>query len=187
MKKGSILAFALVAAALSQTAGAITATKEYVDRKNTEIRTNTYTKAETDARIAELAPRTSLAPATNYTDAAVSAISNAIPGMVTNEVVTAWSDAWYLVLDEERMGYDYEYVRLDEMSWHPNYDEYPEEDGYWQCVIRWRFRGEVYEDGQEEEFIRTYDSETKDGLLEVTETINAAGRLKPATPSALRA
>ena len=181
MKKGSILAFALVAAALSQTAGAITATKEYVDRKNTEIRTNTYTKAETDARIAELAPRTSLAPATNYTDAAVSAISNAIPGMVTNEVVTAWSDAWYLVLDEERMGYDYEYVRLDEMSWHPNYDEYPEEDGYWQCVIRWRFRGEVYEDGQEEEFIRTYDSETKDGLLEVTETINAVGlRRRPA-------
>ena len=30
---------------------------------------NAYTKSETDARIAELAPRTSLAPATNYTDA----------------------------------------------------------------------------------------------------------------------
>ncbi len=36
--------------------------------------TNTYTKAETDARIGELAPRTSLEPATNYTDAAVSAL-----------------------------------------------------------------------------------------------------------------
>ena len=71
MKKGSILAFALLAAALSQTAGAITATKEYVDRKNTEIRTTTYTKAETDAKIVELAPRTSLEPATNYTDNAV--------------------------------------------------------------------------------------------------------------------
>ncbi len=36
--------------------------------------TNTYTKAETDARIAELAPRTSLAPATNYTDTATNAL-----------------------------------------------------------------------------------------------------------------
>ena len=88
------LAFALVAAALSQTAGAITATKEYVDRKIGETapdyatvsnramsaiqshqdisgkadKSDTYTKAETDARIGELAPRTSLEPATNYTD-----------------------------------------------------------------------------------------------------------------------
>jgi len=38
-------------------AAAITATKEYVDRRDTEIRTNTYTRAETDARIAELAPQ----------------------------------------------------------------------------------------------------------------------------------
>lgn len=94
MKKGSILAFALVAAALSQTAGAITATKEYVDRKIGETapdyatvsnramsalqshqdisgkadKADTYTKAQTDARITELSPRTSLEPATNYTD-----------------------------------------------------------------------------------------------------------------------
>jgi len=64
-----ILTFALAAAALQ--AGAITATKEYVDRRDTEIRTNTYTKAETDAKIVELAPRTSLEPSTNYTDNAV--------------------------------------------------------------------------------------------------------------------
>ena len=49
-----ILTFALAAAALQ--AGAITATKEYVDRRDTEIRTNTYTKAETDARIVEISP-----------------------------------------------------------------------------------------------------------------------------------
>ena len=42
------------------------------------IITNTYTKAETDARIAELAPRTSLAPATNYTDEVTGALSNAL-------------------------------------------------------------------------------------------------------------
>lgn len=37
---------------------------------------NAYTKSETDARIAELAPRTSLAPATNYTDAAIATATN---------------------------------------------------------------------------------------------------------------
>ena len=47
--------FALAALAAFQ-AAAITATKEYVDRKDTEIRTNTYTKAETDARIVEISP-----------------------------------------------------------------------------------------------------------------------------------
>ena len=121
------------------------------------------------------APPADLSPATNYTDAAVSALSNAIPHIVTNEVVTAWSDSWDLVVDEEIAETDYGYVRLDEMSWHLNYDEYPEEGGYWQLVIRWRYKGEVYEDGQEEEFIRVYDSETKDGLLEVTETITGVG------------
>lgn len=64
-----ILTFALAAAALQ--AGAITATKEYVDRKDAEIVSNTYTKAETDARITELSPPTSLEPATNYTDFAI--------------------------------------------------------------------------------------------------------------------
>ena len=34
--------------------------------------TNAYTKAETDARIVELSPPTSLAPATNYTDSVIS-------------------------------------------------------------------------------------------------------------------
>lgn len=36
---------------------------------------NAYTKAETDARIAELAPRTSLEPATNYTDTAIQGLA----------------------------------------------------------------------------------------------------------------
>ena len=104
MRKGSILAFALVAAALSQTAGAITATKEYVDRRDAAITnavhelqtnyaqhvSNTYTRAETDARIAELAPRTSLEPATNYTDEVTGVLSNAL---LTGEmqVWNAWS------------------------------------------------------------------------------------------------
>ena len=86
MRKGSILAFALVAAALSQTAGAITATKEYVDRRDTEIRTNAYTKAETDARITELSPRTSLEPATNYTDLATNALRKSLALITTNDV-----------------------------------------------------------------------------------------------------
>ena len=60
--------FALAALAAFQ-AAAITATKEYVDRKTGAIVSNTYTKAETDARIGELAPPADLAPATNYTDA----------------------------------------------------------------------------------------------------------------------
>lgn len=38
--------------------------------------TNTYTKAETDARIVELSPPTSLAPATNYTDALQTKLEN---------------------------------------------------------------------------------------------------------------
>ena len=53
MKNGMMMVFAALAAFQ---AAAITATKEYVDRRDTEIRNNTYTKAETDARIAELAP-----------------------------------------------------------------------------------------------------------------------------------
>ena len=40
-----------------------------VDLSGLAATSNTYTRAETDARIAELAPRTSLEPATNYTDA----------------------------------------------------------------------------------------------------------------------
>lgn len=39
---------------------------------------NAYTKSETDARIEQLAPRTSLAPSTNYTDAAVSGLAGSI-------------------------------------------------------------------------------------------------------------
>ena len=108
----SMLAFALAAAALSQTAGAITATKEYVDRKDAtnaaaiaELASNVYTKAETDSRIIELSPPTSLAPATNYTDAATNALAaslssqmsqmsrittNDVCAIVTNEVVTGY-------------------------------------------------------------------------------------------------
>jgi hypothetical protein len=39
---------------------------------------NAYTKSETDARIAELAPRPSLEPATNYTDSATNALRESI-------------------------------------------------------------------------------------------------------------
>ena len=46
-------------------------------------KTNAYTKAETDARIAELAPRTDLTPATNYTDMAYVAATSAVPVIVT--------------------------------------------------------------------------------------------------------
>ena len=42
------------------------------------LASNVYTKEETDARIVELAPPTSLAPATNYANVAVTTISNAL-------------------------------------------------------------------------------------------------------------
>lgn len=48
-----------------------------------------YTKAEADARITELAPRTSLAPSTNYTDQVSGSLSNAL---VRGEVQVR--DAW---------------------------------------------------------------------------------------------
>lgn len=85
MKKVLVLAAAFAACG----AGAITATKDYVDRKNTEIRTNTYTRAETDARIGELAPRTSLAPATNYTDAVAGSIRDRLDSGIVNAASTA--------------------------------------------------------------------------------------------------
>lgn len=66
----------ILAAFAAIEAGAITATKEYVDRKDAAIVSNVYTKTETDARIIELAPRTDLTPATNYTDAAIGAFAD---------------------------------------------------------------------------------------------------------------
>lgn len=179
-----------------------------------------YTKAEADARITELAPRTSLAPSTNYTDQVSGSLSNALVrgevqvwdawgaqeaghsiyadyagalgdgssgrpytqifakldaaittndvcSIVTNEVVIRWSDVWDLIVGEEAMAYDYEYVRLDEMGWYWNDDERPEDGGYWQLVIRWRYKGEEYEGDEEEEFIRSFYAETKDELTEI--------------------
>ena len=55
-------------------AAAITATKEYVDRMDTEIRANTYTKAEADARIVALAPPP--ADYANVSNRAMSAIQS---------------------------------------------------------------------------------------------------------------
>ena len=56
---------------------------------------NTYTKAETDAKIVELSPPTSLEPSTNYTDAALGAF--AATGVVARATVygtqTRWTDA----------------------------------------------------------------------------------------------
>lgn len=184
--------------------------------------TNTYTKAETDARITELAPRTSLAPATNYVDAlrddlvngglevstAQSAgyaneaetsassgnaeyaenltdhetdsrsatqifsqidsktTTNDVCNIVTNEVVTGWSDVWRLeVIDESG---DIINVTLDEMSWNLDDDTDPDGSGYWQLVIRYQLRGERYDEGQpSEEYINAYDSESKQQLTEI--------------------
>ena len=61
--------------------------------------TNTYTKAETDARIAELAPRTSLAPATNYTDEVTGALSNAL--------VTGAMQVWNAFISQESQHANY--------------------------------------------------------------------------------
>ena len=71
---------------------------EHQDISGKADRTNTYTKAETDARIGELAPPTSLAPATNYTDHATNEVlqsalraaitTNDVRNIVTNAVVT---------------------------------------------------------------------------------------------------
>ena len=44
---------------------------EHQDISGKADKTNTYTKAETDAKIVELSPPTSLKPATNYTDSAI--------------------------------------------------------------------------------------------------------------------
>ncbi len=49
-----------------------------------EMRTNTYTKGETDARIVELSPPTDLTPATNYTDSALGRFAET--GTVANAV-----------------------------------------------------------------------------------------------------
>jgi len=68
MKRAAMILAALAAILTAVAAPVRTATENFVTNKIEEIRTNTYTRAETDARIGELAPRTSLAPATNYTD-----------------------------------------------------------------------------------------------------------------------
>lgn len=101
MKRGILVFAALCACG----AFGITATKEYVDRKDSDIRTNTYTKAETDAKIVELAPAPgNYATVSNramtaiqdisgkadkddtYTKAQVDAVVAAKPSMTTNDV-----------------------------------------------------------------------------------------------------
>ena len=56
---------------------------------------NAYTKAETDARIIELSPPTSLAPATNYTDSATNALGAALNARVdsVSQAATNYADS----------------------------------------------------------------------------------------------
>ena len=133
MMKMHILAFALTAAALSQSAGAITATKEYVDRKDATnaaaiaaLAADVYTRAETDAKIVELSPPTSLAPATNYTDRATGEVmrviralppgitTNAVCDIVTNVTVTPTGN-W--VLDESRTYWESGITISEPLAW----------------------------------------------------------------------
>ena len=109
----------------------------YVDIKTGEIVSNTYTKAETDARIAELAPRTSLEPATNYTDNAVEIAyhdavdyiervarriltTNDVCSIVTNETEGAFG-AWASSDEDEYPEYGLVWTGSDE----------DDPDGFW--------------------------------------------------------
>ena len=90
-------------ATLSQVlSGADGATKEYVNSATGGVirmvadaatakadKTNTYTKAETDAKIIELSPPTSLEPATNYTDRATGEVIRIVGDLASNVSVVA--------------------------------------------------------------------------------------------------
>lgn len=138
--KRAVMFFAV---AVAVSAFGITTTKEYVDRRDATITNavyalqtnfeqrvdNVYTKSQTDARILELAPRTSLAPATNYTDNAVEIAyhdavdyidrvarriltTNDVCNIVTNEVEGTFGEwQWPSTFHGCRFGVNYEWVR----------------------------------------------------------------------------
>lgn len=114
--------FALAALAAFQ-AAAITATKEYVDRKDAEIRTNTYTRAETDARIAELAP--------------LGITTNDVCNIVTNEVGGSFSE-WSFADPPSESNY---WQTLIWVKWIED-DELPEQS-YWEVYYKFILPGET--------------------------------------------
>lgn len=68
---------------------------EHQDISGKADKADTYTKAETDAKIVELAPPTSLKPATNYTDAALGAFAETgtVERARSYGTPTRWTDA----------------------------------------------------------------------------------------------
>ena len=74
-----------------------------VDISGKADKTNTYTKAETDAKIVELSPTTSLEPATNYTDAVAAEFEDGTREVDSAKYSGSASDAmfaYYLSGDE---------------------------------------------------------------------------------------
>ncbi len=90
-------------------------------------KTNTYTKAETDAKIVELSPPTSLEPSTNYTDAALGAFAST--GTVARATVygtaTRWTDASGYVWEELDVwsGDNVSLIRYEANQWQSKDDD----------------------------------------------------------------
>lgn len=80
---------------------------EHQDISGKADKADTYTKAETDAKIVELAPPTSLKPATNYTDAALGAFAETgtVERASAYGTPNRWTDAtgcvWEVVIDSQ--------------------------------------------------------------------------------------